>query len=294
MFPLSMEEGNKKLAKGGRLESTMQNIADYMTDGFDSPQSVEEELNLRTFLTYNVRRKTISVAKKTYKEGASINETPEGCYYSLMQNNFELLSKYCLFDLPPIPSTQDFLNDGPPLHFLFHPSLGPLYSIIGQKIQKGKVQANSELILKISELEIFNFNLSGSFIIQTESAMGHLDENNHLIYSNRSGKCSLINVTIENKGINTNKENVFWKNHIERHEKCQIYLEENAEFFAENVTLQGEYDIRVPKNTRMVASMDAQGKVTFEQFSIKDPTWHWKYEIDSQNHANISKQTYRK
>lgn len=292
--PIIDEEGNKRLVKGGRLESTMQNIADYMTDSFNSFQNIEEKMNLRTFLTYNVRRKTISVAKKTYEGGSSINETPEGCYYSLMQNNFELLSKYCEFELPPLPSTQVFLKEGPSLHFLFHPSLGPLFSIIGQKIQKGRVKAFSELVLKISELEIYNLNLSGSLIIETESSMGHLDESNYLVYSNRSGKCTLINTTIENKGIQKDKENIFWKNHLKREEKCQIYLEENAEFFAKNVVLRGDYDIHVPKNTRMIASQNVQGNVTFEQFSIKEPTWHWKYEIDSQNRIKISKQTSRK
>lgn len=289
--PLMLPNGEKVMKKGGRLESTMQNIADYMVDTFDEPREVESEMNLRTFLTYNVRRKTISVAKKTYKQDGQINETPEGCYYSLMQNNYELFSKYCQMELPVLSSTEDFIAKGPNFHSLFHPSLGPLYSIIGQKIQKGKVEKGSEMILYLSELEIENLNLSGSLLINTHQSMGHLDSDEILVYSNRSGKCTLINVEIQNKGIDKTKPNVYWKNHIHREEVFQIYLEENAEFYAKDVNFKGDYKIHVPKNTKMVAKMDRQGKVTFEQFHIDEPTWYWTYEIDPQNHIQLKKNT---
>lgn len=289
--PLMLPNGDQVMKKGGRLESTMQNIADYMVDTFDEPKEVESELNLRTFLTYNVRRKTISVAKKTYQQDGQINETPEGCYYSLMQNQYELFSKHCQLELPALSSKEDFIAKGPNFHSLLHPSLGPLYSIIAQKIHKGKIATGSEMVLYLSELEVENLSLSGSLLINTDQSMGHLNSDETLVYSNRSGKCSLINVEVDNRGIDRTKSNVYWKNHIHRHEIFQIHLEENAEFYAKDVTFKGDYQIHVPKNTKMIAKMDGQGKVTFEQFHIEQPTWYWTYEIDSQNHVQLKKNT---
>ena len=287
--PYIDETGTKQMIKGGRLESTMQNIADYLTDSFDRAQNIEEKLNLKTFLTYNIRRKTISVAKKTFKGGDSINESPEGCYCNLLQNNFDLLSKYCNIEMPRFPTTSEFIENGPTAHITFHPALGPLYSIIAQKIQKGVLHEKSELVLDLTELEVFNLNLKGSLIIKTQIPMGHLDSDSYLKYSNQSGKCTLINVKVENKGIDFSKKNVFWKNHMTRKEKFQIQLDENSEFYAKDVTFKGEYEISVPKNTRMIASMDSQGKVTFEQHPIEKPTWYWSYKISEENQVTLTK-----
>lgn len=289
--PYFDDNGTKKMIKGGRLESTMQNIADYMTDSFDNPKEVENEIELKTFLTYNARNKTISVAKKTFKGGDNINETPEGCYYTLLQNNFELLSKHCNIEMPKLPSTSEFIENGPSSHVTFHPALGPLYCVIAQKIQKGILHDKSELSLEISELEMFNLDLSGSLIIKAQNPMGHLDADGYLQYSNQSGRCTLINVTVDNKGINFDEENVFWKNHTTRKEKLEIVLDRNAEFFAQDVTFAGNFEIHVPENTRMTASMGDQGKVVFEQHAIKSPTWHWDYKVSDQNRVILSKKS---
>lgn len=285
--PCFDESGNLVEVYGGRLESTMQNIADYMTDIFDCPQEVSELMKLNTFLTYNARHKTIAVAKKTYVRGKSIQETPESCYYTMLLNHFELLTKHCNFQLAPFPSVQEFLSDGPINHILMHPGLGTLYNICAQKIQKGRLLKHAELLLEISEIGLFNFELDGSCLISAETPLGHLREDQILEYSHLSGKCFLQNVQIRNRGINTSVQNVYWKNQIERHEKFQLFLEENAEFFAENVTFVGDYDIRVPKNTRMVATMDRQGQVTFKQFPISSPTWYWHYAINDHNQIEL-------
>lgn len=278
--PFINNEGQKVLVKGGRLESTMQNIADYLTDSFDRPQDIQNPLNLKTFLTYNSRQKTISVAKRSYVPGGAVQETPEGCYLTLQQNHYELLSRYCQMSLPIFPATEVFVKKGPAAHFIIHPSLGPLYSIVKQKIQGGTIAERSELVLNISELEMINLNLKGCLLITTKCPMGHYDSNNFLEYSNLSGKCTLINTTVENLGIDTTKKSTYWKNQIKRKESCKIYLEENAEFFAKDVILKGEYDIHVPKNTKMIVTMDKQGNPIFKQEAITKPTWYWKYQIN--------------
>ncbi len=276
--PIIDESGNKHLVKGGRLESTMQNIADLMTQHLDSPKQDIGPLELSTFLTYNRRRKTISVAKKSYRPGQPIQETPEGCYYTLLQNNFDLFSNYCNFSLPPIPPEEDFIKAGPNAHLIFHPSLGPLYSIIAQKVQNGRLHHRAEMVLKIAELEIKQIEVAGSLIIEAKCPMGHLNEKDLLQYSNRSGKCTLINVNVHNKGIDYSKEPHFSKGHIEHLESLSIYLEENAEFFAQDVTFSGDFKIHVPQNTRVIAHMQ-DGEVIFDKEVIASPTWHWKYEI---------------
>ena len=69
--------GQKKEEEIARLESTMQNIADFFTEEFELPLQKGERGNLGTYLTYNKRRKTISTAKRAFTLGSSLVETPE-------------------------------------------------------------------------------------------------------------------------------------------------------------------------------------------------------------------------
>lgn len=48
--------------QAGRMECTMQNIADFMVDEFDAPMSPKEAASaqLSTFMVYNHRRKVTS------------------------------------------------------------------------------------------------------------------------------------------------------------------------------------------------------------------------------------------
>lgn len=286
--PFLNESGEKNLTMGGRLESTMQNIADYMSDEFDEQINTDDISGLNTYLTYNIRRKTISVTKKTYKEGQKINETPEGCYYDQMQNQHELLTKHCLMELPKISDEKSYIESGPSFHFLFHPALGPLYSIISQKIKGGKLHLGSELQLEISELEIQNLDLNGSLVIESKISLGHLDANKHLKFSTKAPKCSLINVKIENEGIDYSQDNLFWKNQIERKESLKITLDENSEFHAEDVTFKGNFEIHIPKNTKIVA-VQKDNEIIFEESLIEKPSWQWHYSINDQNEIILKK-----
>ncbi|HAB99135.1 MAG TPA: hypothetical protein DCE71_04870, partial [Parachlamydiales bacterium] len=66
--------GEKKQIAMGRLESTMQNIADVFIE--EHPVSSEPKTE-KTFVMYNDRKKTISTTKKAYVPGGSLQETPE-------------------------------------------------------------------------------------------------------------------------------------------------------------------------------------------------------------------------
>ncbi|HSX04632.1 MAG TPA: UTP--glucose-1-phosphate uridylyltransferase [Rhabdochlamydiaceae bacterium] len=264
-----------------RLESTMQNIADCFVETKEKPLLVENETELktlRTFLTYNQRSKTISPIKREFVYGSSLNETPEGCYLDILKNARDLLVKECQFEVPEVSDTLHFFLYGPSFIFLYHPALGPLYSIIAQKIKKGRIAHGSELQLEIAEIEVKNLDLDGSLIIEAKALMGHQDAKDILNYSLWSGKCRLNNVKVRNHGINKEAANCYWKNEIARKETCRILIHGNGEFYAENVTLDGNLSIEVPDQTRVTAIRE-EGQLKFIQTSLKQTSWHWEYRV---------------
>lgn len=282
------EHGNRVELQAGRLECTMQNIADAIVDHYPHPLEHVTTKDLSSFVTFNERHKTISVCKKTYVSGESFLETPEGCFYELLQNYDELLTQYCKMHLPPFPSMEKYLKQGPPYLIQMHPALGPLYSVIAQKVRGGKISSHSELFLEIAELDMQHLFLEGSLQIVADSVMGTRDAQDRIKYGENTGKCVLHNVSIQNQGIDRDAHNQYWKHQIKRNESCRIVLQGNAEFYAENVKIQGNQEFVVPDGHRMVVSM-RHDKVNKEIKKIAAPTWHWKYTFDSENNVILEK-----
>lgn len=270
------EEGTKKDEEAARLESTMQNLADFMGETFDTPLKEGQRDALQTYLTYNHRRKTISAVKREFTLGSSLLETPEGCFLDILQNVRDVLTKNCHVQVPPVSDPFQFFEKGPSFIALYHPALGPFYSIIGQKWRGGKLHTGSEVQLQISEIDFENLVIEGSLLVQAESIMGHNDGS--LIYSEKVGRCVLNNVTISNKGIDHELPNVYWKNEIARQEVCQILLRGMSEFYAENITLRGDHFIEVPHGMRCFAR-ENEGAVEFHFEKIEKPSWHWEYQL---------------
>lgn len=297
------EEGNLIKTTGGRLECMMQNIADGMADVFDHLTSNRltrishigssedgrdiEKSRLRTYVTFYDREKTISVTKKSYAQGEKILETPEGCFYELQKNMHLLFSKHCGMDMPPFSAEREYLAEGPSSLILFHPALGPMWEMIAQKIRKGKLTKGSELSLEIAEVDIENFHLEGSCLIEADQILGHR-EYGTIIYSEFTGKCELKNVSIINQGINRTKENHYWKNEIYRKECFSLHLHGNAEFYAENITFQGNHAIEVPAGHRMTAREFA-GSIRYDLDPIDRSSWSWKYTIGDQKQIQLKK-----
>ena len=225
----------------GRLELMMQNISDILT--------ADNISNLKTFLTYNERKKTISCTKKAYVANSKIFETPVGCYYDILKNNHFLFEKYLSFKIPGFFSEKKFIENGPNFIILFHPILGPLYETIAEKIQKGKMSSYSEMQLNIANLKINNLNLDGSMHINTKD---------------NTSFCSLKNVTIRNQGIDKNDLNHYWQNKIQRKEIFSLNLLKNSSFIAENVTITGNFIMQVPANTKIIAFMH-KGQIIFHK-----------------------------
>ncbi len=72
------QEGRLKESHGGRLESMMQGISEFIVDTF--PQKLEDSNQMRCFVAYEKRQKVISVTKNKFQPGKSINETPKGVF----------------------------------------------------------------------------------------------------------------------------------------------------------------------------------------------------------------------
>lgn len=279
--------GHVSEKQAGRLETTMQNL--LFIDRYNSPISETQEL--QTFITYNVRHKTISVTKRSYEPGKGLAETPEGCFYDLLINHHDLLVNTCNMQLPALNSPEEYLEKGPNFVIQLHPALGPLYSIIAQKIRGGKMTIHSELNLEITEVDIQNIDLNGSLHIYADSPMGIKNHDGIVKYGHFCGKCELEDVKVENLGIDQEAQSIYWKNQIYRKENCEIILHGFAEFYAKNVTFKGNHRIVVPDGHRMVA-YEEEGKLLFQLKKIEGPTWCWNYRISEDNRIVLNKESY--
>jgi len=246
-----------------RLELTMQNIADQL--------GLFEEKG-RCYLTLYERRKTLSALKRSFTFKSKYDQTPQACYYDYLLNVNELLHHFCQMELPLLPCRKDFLEKGPPFLFSAHPALGPLFSIIGQKLYGGRLASKSELHLDICDLECKNLELQGALLIHADGLMGR-----------EAGRCILRNVHVENQGGDWRSDEPFWTHQLERKEVCTIFLHRSSAFIAENVTLRGNYHICVEEGMQVTAR-EEEGRVFFTKEPLKEPlkkrSPFWSYSID--------------
>jgi UTP---glucose-1-phosphate uridylyltransferase len=265
------KDGNKALVEGGRLESTMQNIADDIVEVHSAPLTSTQQYHSKTFITFNLRRKTIAVTKSLYEKGKSPVGTPEGTLFDILENYRDLFVNHCGFDLPPLGTIEEYLEKGPPFFILLHPSLGPLFSIIQQKIKSGRLAWGAELQIEIPEIQIDHLNLTGSLRI--------LGEKN----PDDKSCCVLKNVTVKNLGIDRKVFQDFWKNKLLRKEELYIMLAKNAEFWAENVTFNGSHHYEVPEGMRLAISQKGNRlEEHLEQIKTPESLWHYAFDKENQ------------
>ncbi len=265
-----------ELERASRLETTMQNVADNLVYPKVKKLSEDKKLQLPTFVGYLPRQKVISVTKRSFKSGKSAEQTPVQALYDLMHNHHTLFSKECGIELAPLPTFAEWLEKGPSYYFNYHPALGPLYSIIRQKIRGGKIVEGSELQLEVAEVSIENLDLEGSLVVRAEAPLGETGELGELTYSACSGKCELKEVRVENRGAILTQE--AWTGEIKRHESLHIVLQGSGEFSATGVTFKGNYSIVVPHKTRVTVIQEGE-RVIFTEEKIEVPTWKWEYQL---------------
>jgi hypothetical protein len=276
---VNVDTGTEESVQAGRLECTMQNLADTFAEGI----SMEDEncANLPTFLVYGPRRKVTSSAKRKRKPGSlKIHQTPDGSFYDLQQNAKEML-ELCGMDVPQVGSVEEYLEKGPGFIFLFHPALGPLWEVIAQKIHGGKMHEKSEMQLEIAEASITNVEVDGSLIVTSDSIMGELVGGKLMYDREKCGRILLDNVKVENVGIDyDNPHNVFWRHRVARKEMCHIHLKGRSEFEARDVTLAGNKEYIVPDGYRMTVRSGANGEPCVELVTLgNSPSWMHVYSI---------------
>lgn len=271
------EDGNVQEREIARLESTMQNIADCFEQSLSHGLSVDE-MRLNAYITYNQRRKTISTTKKLFQQGSSLLETPEGCFYDVLQNAHDLLSNHCKVSVPPVPSPDDYIKQGPPFLFFYHPALGPLYSIIAQKIRGGEIATHSDLKLEIAEVNIANLKLHGSLHVVADRVCGEKNSKGILQYSENVGRCHLINVVVDNQGYDPAASPCYWEGALKHRQRCEIRIHGDGEFYAENVIFSGNLKIEVESGTRLTAYTD-KGELKFKRESLSGASSNWIYHL---------------
>jgi UDP-N-acetylglucosamine pyrophosphorylase len=275
--PVETRKNGKMVSvPAARLESTMQNISDILP-------------SKETFVLLGERQKIMSVTKKAF-ESRSILETPEGAFYDLMRENVQLLQSICQFEVPPFPTREEYMKDGPSAFFSYHPALGPLYSIIAQKVAFGTFVKGAELQLEIQELILQNLYLDGTLRISAKNIVGARDPSSSLIdFGTNVGSAILENVRVINRGIDTDASNCYWKNQIVHKEACQIILEGNSQFIARNVTLAGDMVIRVSDGMQATALCDESGSLVIQyEPKTEENGFSWQYNRDEQGQISLS------
>lgn len=242
--------------KAGRLEVMMQNIADALADPTTTPfTSCDQQQALSTFLTFNHRQKTLSGTKKLHFSLEPIEGTPQGALFDFLVNCRELLSSFCHIDLPQEKNEEEFLQSGPSFLFSYHPALGPLFSDMAKKIQSGRLALGAEVNLNVKDIIWNNVSVEGSLLIASEEECSWASLATTEASSFSFAKVVMKNVSICNKGIDYEADNLFWKGTITRKEKVEIHLKKNSQLILENITLTGDLFIEVPANTTFYATM---------------------------------------
>lgn len=267
---------NGREIKAGRLEATMQNIADQIVYRSAEPLQPDEYTQQQpTFFVQNLRCASLSSTKKPFRADQVAN-TPEKAFYDLAASNHALLAS-CGMTLAP---WRPFDNDNPLASlFLFHPALGPLHEIVRQKIRGGSVSEGGELLCNIPEINLSDLTVEGSLCLSSQT-------NN--VY--KMGRCSLRNVRVRNRGIAWQLSVPLWKGDFKRHEALRIELGEGSEFVADNVVFAGDHQFIVPPRCRLAVSQDEQGNIVSSMTHISCPSWTWHYTVTPDWKIHLSTQ----
>ncbi len=235
---------------GGRLESTMQNIADSFIEKTNTPIKSPYKL-LKTYVSYNDRNKTISTTKRVYDPNNSCLETPEKCFYDFTKNGYDLLKNYCSIEVPLVGTFEDFVFKRPPFFFSYHPAFGPSYKLISKKLKNGALKNGSELVINIADFFCENLQLRGSLRIFSKDL---------------SASCFFENINIKNAGINFKTSKDLWKGNYSYTEKCDICLGTNSTLIAKNLDLLKNQQINVPDGVTAEA-INENGEIRLKETS---------------------------
>jgi len=233
---------------GGRLETTMQNVADHITSakGERAP----------TFVTYGQRGKTLSVTKRAYEVGGRFAETPPGCFFDQLHLFRQLLTG-CGLEVAEIGEREEYLARHPGVVAYVDPVVGPLWSTVAQKVRGGSLASGSHLDLRAPQIDWEGVELDGSLQIKGE------------------GSITLRDVKVENRGVDFEGSESIWKGDLSYFESTRIEVEAGGELYVEGVTLEGEQTIHVASGQRL--SMTPEG--TLSEPLTGEP-WRWTFQVE--------------
>lgn len=83
-----------------------------------------------------------------------------------MRNAWDLLV-LCGVRAPPPRSTREYLDRGcePSFVWLWNPALGPLWSVVAQKVAGGELAEGAEVELEVAELAWRDVDVTGSLLV---------------------------------------------------------------------------------------------------------------------------------
>lgn len=282
-IPSLQNDGSIKSVPAGRLESTMQNLADYYAEHFEKRLPSNKRDLSRAYITHNRRRKTISTTKQQFQKGSSLSGTPQGAFYDQLINKYELLTEYCGCKVPHLASEEEYCKEGPNWLFSYHPTLGPLYTIIGQKLRKAKLHHGAELLLEAAEVDSEELELQGSLLVRAVPAVSA---------GEKTGRITLSQVKVVNKGIDRQAMRrrapqevppPYWTGDLARHEAAEIILHGDSEFVAHNIVLSGPIKIEVPSGYRLILKMSKEGQLVQVREPLGRGAWRWDYKADGKS-----------
>jgi hypothetical protein len=248
--------GEAAPVRGGRLECSMQNIADVMAQRFEGPAPlpVERWGALSTFVLYASRRRVTSSAKRRRAAGDKrLAQTPEGSFLDLLRNGRDILRAGGV-EAPEVGTSDAYLAAGrPPFLFRHHPALGPLWAVAAQKLRGGALAPDSELELELAEADVEGLRLEGSMLIVAAQplgpprAQGAACDAVTRYCAARVGRARLRHVTVSNAGVDwAAAGNVYWAAKVSRREAVRVDIQGDGEFDAEGVHLRGSHAFTVP------------------------------------------------
>jgi hypothetical protein len=290
--------GEAAPVRGGRLECSMQNIADVMGQRFGAPLPVARWGELATFVVYALRRRVTSSAKRRRAPGSkALAQTPEGSFLDLLRNGRDILAAGGV-TCPEIGTNEAYLECGrPPFLFRHHPALGPLWHVAAQKVRGGAIARDSELELELAEADVADLELDGSLIIRAAQPLGPARAGGAAgdpvtrYCAAAVGRARLQAVSVRNAGVSwADAGNVLWAGRIARHEGVSVTLHGDAEFDAEGVHLEGAHAFDVPEGHRLsLRPCGAPGDrrtwraelapLQRDASGAAVPSWAWRHEL---------------
>ena len=277
--------------KGGRLECSMQNIADALMRHSPERLGANDWDTLPTFVLFALRRRiTSSAKKKRPPKATNLAQTPDWSFLDLLRNASDLLVRCNVaHPLPDDYPVDDYLNLGPEFIWSTNPSIGPLWDVVEQKIQGGTINKGSEVRLEIAEVEWRNVDINGALSVQASDLMGPIADGSVVFDDNKCGRCRLRNVKVINKGVDwKDASNVYWSASISRIERASIVIHGSGEFDAKDVTISGDVSYVVPSGKRLSLRPKEDGSIQETWDDIATPSWKYAYAFGDDDRVKLS------